>query len=624
MRAKSASSRELRVFLRFCIVGAAGFIADGGVLAAAVYLGRLSPLAARALSAPLAVLLTFVLNRSWSFVDGARTSVWRELLSYVAVQATGLASNLLVYTFAIAAFPAPLNNPFAALTLASATALALNYVGARFIVFRPRQQAARQRMECSSACLEGAAPEPRARDVAAASPGWACTFPSQPERRTLEDVPVGPSGQAMSASSHRFQPKMTRPANYRQQDAAELQARVEYALATVQTTQSVLQRCGLQLPGIRLLELGPGSDFGAQLILASMGAEVVLADRFLAKWDDGYHPAFYALLSQHWAGPKAQLETVLHGRSHESSSLLLLEEPAEDLHSVSDDSVDFVYSNAVLEHIVDIRAVAEETARVLKPGSWAAHQIDWRHHENFDRPLEHLVLPEDVFIATAEAAHYECGNRLRSSEFWGHFESAGLRVFDRDVDSVATQAYLDDLVPRLRASLSRYRHWPEADLGRLSGRFVLRKEVGPEAAMTRARGQDVVALQAALMAAGLAPDGAGTGGPKDEAATLELDLDQLTHDSGFCWRIDLPDLPAGDTAAERFVADLRLTEEGRPLGPAHAFHHEIRTKGRGRYSHWHHELYFSASDNTSPLTNGRRYALEIRKAWLMSRTSGDL
>ena len=42
--------------------------------------------------------------------------------------------------------------------------------------------------------------------------------------------------------------------------------------------------------------------------------------------------------------------------SHEATSLVLVREAAEALNSIADESIDFVYSNAVLEHVVDMQA----------------------------------------------------------------------------------------------------------------------------------------------------------------------------------------------------------------------------------------------------------------------------
>ena len=64
-----------------------------------------------------------------------------------------------------------------------------------------------------------------------------------------------------------------------------------------------------------------------------------------------------------------------------------------------------------------------------------------------------------------------------------------------------------------------------------------------------------------------------------------------------------------DTNEHPSRSQLRLTENGKPLGPAHTLHADISAKGGGRYSHYRSNLYFSASDNSDPRTNGRAYAL---------------
>jgi putative flippase GtrA len=133
------SRAELVPFLRFCAVGAVGFIVDAGILAAAVYAAGLDPLLARGLSASIAILATYAVNRSWSFRHGAEVPFWRAFPAYVGVQGFGFAVNIALYAVAIAMLPWPLSQPLPALALASATALMVNYAGARLIVFRLRQ-----------------------------------------------------------------------------------------------------------------------------------------------------------------------------------------------------------------------------------------------------------------------------------------------------------------------------------------------------------------------------------------------------------------------------------------------------------------------------------------------------
>jgi hypothetical protein len=94
--------------------------------------------------------------------------------------------------------------------------------------------------------------------------------------------------------------------------------------------------------------------------------------------------------------------------------------------------------------------------------------------------------------------------------------------------------------------------------------------------------------------------------------SIAIETSAIHRDSGFAFAIPLRfSLPFPfEVAADDFGSegsDLQLMEDNRPLGPAHTLHDEIRTQGKGRYSHWRQDLWFSTSDNTDPRTNGRRY-----------------
>ncbi|GGC54318.1 GtrA family protein [Chelatococcus reniformis] len=126
-------SGEARRFLRFCVVGGLGFVTDLGVLLAAVWLGA-GPLAGRGLSFGIAVVVTWLLNRTLTFKAGTRPSM-REFASYLSVQIVGLLVNLTVYVTLIAFGPGVLASPAVALAIASAIALVVNYSGARSFAF---------------------------------------------------------------------------------------------------------------------------------------------------------------------------------------------------------------------------------------------------------------------------------------------------------------------------------------------------------------------------------------------------------------------------------------------------------------------------------------------------------
>src|SRR5258706_10851272 len=105
--------------------------------------------------------------------------------------------------------------------------------------------------------------------------------------------------------------------------------------------------------------------------------------------------------------------------------------------------------------------------------------------------------------------------------------------------------------------------------------------------------------------------GLGTETIQDGETEYFLDANTFKEEIGFCWQIDLADLPIeGDSSEEPQRSSFVLCEDARPLGPGHSSHDVIRNIGRGKYSYWDKFLYFSTSDNTDPRTNGRRYSLK--------------
>jgi hypothetical protein len=100
--------------------------------------------------------------------------------------------------------------------------------------------------------------------------------------------------------------------------------------------------------------------------------------------------------------------------------------------------------------------------------------------------------------------------------------------------------------------------------------------------------------------------------PPKEVSNGDISLIGLRSDSGFAYKIGyhLPEM--GDSEQQPAASTLRLFENGVELGPAHAVHSDIRRYGQGQFSHWGDILIFSSSDNTDPLTNGRKYTYKMK------------
>ncbi len=126
---------EAVLFLRFCIVGAAGFVTDAGVLQLLVQAFGANPIAARLLSFSCAVVVTFELNRRWAFGTVRHDRLLTAFAAYLSVQGIGFLCNLAVYAALILGLPAPFDAPLICLAVASAVALLVKYGGARHLVF---------------------------------------------------------------------------------------------------------------------------------------------------------------------------------------------------------------------------------------------------------------------------------------------------------------------------------------------------------------------------------------------------------------------------------------------------------------------------------------------------------
>ncbi|MHB8773432.1 MAG: hypothetical protein ACYC7J_20770 [Syntrophales bacterium] len=100
--------------------------------------------------------------------------------------------------------------------------------------------------------------------------------------------------------------------------------------------------------------------------------------------------------------------------------------------------------------------------------------------------------------------------------------------------------------------------------------------------------------------------------------TIDLKVEQgaISHEISYCYQYQVKGLPWGDTVDRPTASNSVVKENDIILGPGHTQHHIIRTYGKGAYSHWGNTLYFAASDNSDPRTNGRVYQISSFRTWI--------
>jgi SAM-dependent methyltransferase len=258
-----------------------------------------------------------------------------------------------------------------------------------------------------------------------------------------------------------------------------LDADVEYANKIVQAYLEIFERIGVSPVGKDILELGPGKNFGSTLIFGCLGARVAVSDLYLSSWDAEYHPLFYrrlleALPANFPKADRAPLRQIVELGAYPERVLRTYRRKAENLSGIDSKSYDVVISNAVLEHVEDPRSAAREMMRVTRPGGFGIHQIDFRDHRDFSKPLEYLLWSRTEFTRHFAYAHGSCGNRWRQSDFINVFNEAGFAIDLCEPNVFATDEYLADLIPRLGPATQMF---SRLDLHVLSGRFVLRRPI---------------------------------------------------------------------------------------------------------------------------------------------------
>lgn len=121
--------------LRFAIVGTLGFITDATVLTGLVAVAGWGPYESRPVSFIVAISLTWLLNRLFTFARRAGPNRRREYLRYLAVETVGVVINFAVYASVLHAEPRLEAYPAVALAAGSLVAMTFNFIGVRWLAF---------------------------------------------------------------------------------------------------------------------------------------------------------------------------------------------------------------------------------------------------------------------------------------------------------------------------------------------------------------------------------------------------------------------------------------------------------------------------------------------------------
>ncbi|WP_282129970.1 GtrA family protein [Roseobacter litoralis] len=124
----------LRLILRFGAVGSVGFVVDGGLLYTLISVG-VDLYVARLVSFPIAALVTWWLNRNWTFSTAEKVRPAAQLGRYLTVQIIGALCNYAVYILTISSIEPTKPWAMAGFFLGSVVGMFVNYLGSRRFAF---------------------------------------------------------------------------------------------------------------------------------------------------------------------------------------------------------------------------------------------------------------------------------------------------------------------------------------------------------------------------------------------------------------------------------------------------------------------------------------------------------
>lgn len=119
--------------LRFCVVGAIGFVVDAGVLMLLVAGAGMNPYAARVFSFLAAATSTWWLNRRYTFAV-ARPGSRREWIRYMALMTLGAAVNYGAFALTLMASAVARQHPWIGVAAGAIAGLGLNFLTSRSLL----------------------------------------------------------------------------------------------------------------------------------------------------------------------------------------------------------------------------------------------------------------------------------------------------------------------------------------------------------------------------------------------------------------------------------------------------------------------------------------------------------
>ncbi|MGC9193674.1 MAG: GtrA family protein [Thermoplasmata archaeon] len=127
--------------IRFGISGVAGFLVDSGIVALCTQTVGMGPIPSQSVAFSVAVTVTWLINRYWTFAEHASDRWVQEWLRYIAANSLGAAVNNVVFAALILTTILFRRNPVLAVAIGSLSGMGFNFLSSKNLIFIKRHKA---------------------------------------------------------------------------------------------------------------------------------------------------------------------------------------------------------------------------------------------------------------------------------------------------------------------------------------------------------------------------------------------------------------------------------------------------------------------------------------------------
>jgi len=128
--------KHIAEITRFGISGVAGFLVDAGIVAILSRKLGTDPVVAQGIAFTMAVTVTWLINRHWTFSENASERWLHEWTRYVAANSVGAIVNNGTYIVLVFTEKVFTNAPVLAVAAGSIAGMVFNFTSSKILVFR--------------------------------------------------------------------------------------------------------------------------------------------------------------------------------------------------------------------------------------------------------------------------------------------------------------------------------------------------------------------------------------------------------------------------------------------------------------------------------------------------------